>query len=225
MLSTHRAFSSATLSRILSMPNSKEPPHPLEPVLRDAEAELRRRLREACDAESDDVTNDSVAEIRRLEDTLLKAAVAAGQTAALRRHIARTKSPNEEPSDRPAAAEVSKQERPADEEAPAVATPRPVVGSVREFRDANGRMWRAWPVVPGSARSGRHTEQYLGDFHKGWVCFESLESSARRRLPQQQPRWSELDDRELANLLEQAISAPERRKFPNASLTRPDRGH
>src|SRR5919197_5494861 len=200
------------------MPNANEPSHPLEPVLRDAEAELRRRLREACEAEADDVTSDSVAEVRRLEDTLLAAAVAAGQTVALRRHIAGSdmQSPSATSSERPGPA-ASAQEGKTHEAPPAETVQSRSVGVVREFRDATGRMWRAWPVVPGSARPGRNTERYLGEFHKGWVCFESLDSSARRRLPQQQPRWSELGEHELAVLLEQAISAPERRKLPDTS--------
>src|SRR5919202_979754 len=67
----------------------------------------------------------------------------------------------------------------------------PILG-LREFRDPNGQLWRAWPVTPGQARRGRHAERYLGEFHKGWICFEALESSARRRLPQQPERWTDL---------------------------------
>src|SRR5918911_5093018 len=64
---------------------------PLEPVLRDVEAKLRDRLREACEAEASGVANESAAEIRQLEDSLLAAAVAAEQTLVLRRQIARRK--------------------------------------------------------------------------------------------------------------------------------------
>ena len=60
---------------------------PLEVVLREAEAELRSRLRDACEAEAGDIASESASEIRRLEDSLLAAAVAADQTIALRRHI------------------------------------------------------------------------------------------------------------------------------------------
>jgi len=41
---------------------------PLEPALREAEAELHRRLQEACEAEASGVSTDSAAEIRRLEE-------------------------------------------------------------------------------------------------------------------------------------------------------------
>jgi len=169
--------------------NEAEGSDPLQPVLHEAQSELRRRLREACEAEAGDVANESSAEIRRLEDALLAAAVAAKHTIALREHIEQKASQRQE--------EASQPEH---------------VSAVREFRDANGARWRAWPVIPGSAQPGRKTQRYLGEFHKGWVCFESLESSARRRLPQQPPRWHDLNDAELTSLLEQAISAPERTK-------------
>ena len=82
---------------------------------------------------------------------------------------------------------------------------------VREFRDATGQLWRAWPVTPGQARQGRPAQQYLGEFHKGWICFESLDTPARRRLPQQFPDWGSLAESELAQLLDRAISAPQRK--------------
>src|SRR5688500_7198366 len=60
---------------------------PLEPVLKDVENELSRRLREACEAEERGVSTDSTKEIRELEDALLAAAVAAEQTILVRRHM------------------------------------------------------------------------------------------------------------------------------------------
>lgn len=166
----------------------------LEPVLRDVEAELRNRLRDACEAEANGVTSESAADIRRLEDSLLAAAVAAEQTITLRRHIEQRKAEGV-----PQAETVS----------PNVA-PEPVL-KLREFRDTEGRLWRAWPVTPGQARPGRTAGRYLGEFHKGWICFEALESSARRRLPTQPERWADLQEPELCQLLGQAITAPQRK--------------
>ncbi|NUR19839.1 MAG: hypothetical protein HOQ12_09945 [Gemmatimonadaceae bacterium] len=60
---------------------------PLQPVLDDAQAELSRRLHEACEAEASGLQNKTSEEIREIEDSLLAAAVAAGQTIALRRHM------------------------------------------------------------------------------------------------------------------------------------------
>jgi hypothetical protein len=182
-------------------PPSEEAGDPLEPVLRDVEAELRRRLREACEAEAQGTASESVQEIRRLEDSLLAAAVAAEQSIALRRQIDRRK--------------AGRAQRASDSGHGVRAAPphdestEPTV-RVREFRDAKGQLWRAWPVTPGQARPGRAAPRYLGDFHKGWICFEALEQSARRRLPMQPARWAELPDSELVRLLDQAIAAPSR---------------
>ena len=169
---------------------------PLEPVLRDVEAELRSRLRDACEAEARGIATESATEIRHLEDSLLAAAVAAEQTIALRRHI-----------------EQRKSEAPGHAQAGALPNePAEPVLKLREFRDAEGQLWRAWPVTPRQARPGRTAERYLGEFHKGWICFEALESSARRRLPRQPEHWSQLEEPELCQLLEQAINAPQRRR-------------
>lgn len=172
---------------------------PLTPLLEDAEAELRSRLRDACEAEAGGISTESAAEIRRLEDSLLAAAVAAEQTLALRRHIERRAA-----------------EAPPHAESSALSPNEPTdsVPRVREFRDAEGQLWRAWPVTPGQARPGRTAERYLGEFHKGWICFEALESTARRRLPGQPAQWTELKDPQLCQLLQQAINAPQRKRRP-----------
>jgi hypothetical protein len=152
-------------------------------------------LRDACEAEANGVSNESASEIRHLEDTLLAAAVAAEQTIALRRHMERRESETKTPLETPAGAPNE---------------PTEPVLKLREFRDAEGRLWRAWPVTP--ARPGRTAERYLGEFHKGWICFEALESSARRRLPGQPEDWAGLQEPELCQLLDQAINAPQRRR-------------
>lgn len=171
---------------------------PLEPVLRDVEAELRDRLREACEAEASGIATESASEVHRLEDSLLAAAVAAEQTIALRRHIERRRS---EPN--MAEAEPTRTSaEPSDAAEPVL--------KIREFRDSEGHLWRAWPVTPGEARPGRTAQRYLGEFHKGWICFESLENNARRRLPEKPEHWTELNEPELCRLLDQAVNAPER---------------
>jgi hypothetical protein len=186
--------------------------NPLEPLLRDAEAQLRRRLHEACEAEASGVEHKSASEIRRLEDSLLAAAIAAEQTIALRRHMRRQgeegrapEAPPEAPADtRPGGAE-------RDAGAPGDEPVQGKVPAVREFVDSEGRHWRAWPVTPGVARSARKTH-YLGDFQQGWICFEALDSTARRRLPCARSRWEETADERLEELLSQAIMVPERRR-------------
>lgn len=200
------------------MPKSPEDPRgdALAPVLRDVEEELKRRLHEACEAEARGVSTASAEEVRRLEDSLLHGAVAAEQALTLRRHIANrqrefetgTRTPHDE----------GHMATPNEPEVPAV--------RMREFRDADGQLWRAWPVIPGQARPGRTAERYLGEFHKGWICFEALESAARRRLPQQPGGWAELPESELVRLLGQAISAPERKTQRRATdASHPTRLH
>jgi hypothetical protein len=169
---------------------------PLENVLDEVEAKLKQRLRDACDAEAEGVENASSAEIRQLEDALLSAAVAAEQTIALRTHIDRRKTEREKAA--------------SEEAAPTSESTEPVI-RLREFRDATGQLWRAWPVTPGQARQGRNAGRYLGEFHKGWICFESLDSPARRRLPQRPMDWAGLTDSELIRLLDEAITAPVRK--------------
>jgi hypothetical protein len=188
---------------------SPKRPDPLEPVLRESEAELKRLLREACIAEAKGVVDESSAEIRRLEDNLLAAAVAAQQTISLRRHIRENSTPSEQASAR--TDDVRSSETPAPKDA-SPGEPAPQSAErMREFRDSHGRMWRAWSVTPGRARADSNVGRYLGEYHKGWICFETLDSSSRRRLPCEQAAWAELTENDLRELLEQAISAPPRK--------------
>lgn len=198
-------------------PSSSEPPqpHPLQPVLDDAEAELRRLLREACVAEAKGVSTESTEEIRRLEDSLLAAAVAAEHTIKVRRHMRKRAS---EERERPIKiSEAADSKRKADsrtEKSPddSVVGERGERGDtgVREFRDVTGRPWRAWPVIPGLSRAAASGRRFLGDFQEGWICFEGLDSTARRRLPRRQASWADMTDDELQRLLAEAIDAPGR---------------
>jgi hypothetical protein len=188
---------------------SPKRPDPLEPVLRESEAELKRLLRETCIAEANGVTDESSAAIRRLEDTLLAAAVAAEQTLKLRRHIREKSARGEQApvrTDSAAPIPVPVQKEPGSAEGAPQSAER-----MREFRDPQGRQWRAWSVTPGRARGDSNVGRYLGEYHKGWICFETLDSSSRRRLPCEQAAWSDLTEDDLRNLLEQAISAPPRK--------------
>jgi hypothetical protein len=190
-------------------------PDPLKDVLDDAESELRRRLREACVAEAKGVSTESTQEIRRLEDALLAAAVAARQTISVRRHM-KNRAPEErerpiainEAADRKrkfdSGVEESSEDSGVDEQ-----SERPDT-RVREFTDDTGRAWRAWPVIPGLSRASVSGRGFLGDFQDGWICFEGLDSTARRRLPRRQVGWANLTDDDLQGLLAEAIDAPGR---------------
>ena len=185
---------------------------PLQPVLDDVEAELSRRLHEACEAEASGLSNKTSEEIREIEDSLLAAAVAAGQTIALRKHMqAREEKAGDATTDREVTRTVSRDDLDSPLAEGTIDALPEHARVVREFRDSDGHMWRAWPVVPGLSRTGspRH---YLGDYKRGWICFESLDSPARRRLPCAPARLAETKEEELERLLLEAIAAPERRR-------------
>jgi hypothetical protein len=199
------------------MPSSSlQPPQPdpLQPVLEDVEEELRRRLHEACEAEANGLSTESTQEVRRLEDSLLAAAVAAEQTISVRRHMERRASAKRERPIRINETDDRRRNTNPDSDA----SPDESAGergqksdtSVREFVDDTGRAWRAWPVIPGLSRTSARGRGFLGDFQNGWICFEGLNTTARRRLPYRQPNWANISDEELQRLLARAIDAPGR---------------
>jgi hypothetical protein len=175
------------------------PPDPLQNLLEDAENELRRRLEEACEAEAHGLSTESTEEIRQLEDNLLAAAMAAKQTIAVRRHMKRRGYAERE---RPIKVDLAADGKGQSESESSAPT------GVREFVDSTGQRWRAWLVVPGQGRSHSSGRRFLGDFQNGWICFEGLGNSARRRLPFRQASWPNITDDELRRLVEQAIDAP-----------------
>ena len=206
-------------------PDSPLPPEPdpLQTLLEDAESELRSKLQEACESEAKGVSTESTEEIRRLEDKLLAAASAAKQTIAVRHEMKRRGPAKRERPMRIEAADRETGNAPGKGKSgreTANWTDRSVMG-VREFTDIRGQPWRAWVVVPGQTRASSGGRQFLGDFQDGWICFESLGASARRRLPFHRTSWADISDEELPRLLEQAIDAPIRDRKQGG--TRPDR--
>lgn len=190
------------------MPGS--PSDPLHKLLDEAESELSRRLQEACQAEAHGIANESTAEIRRLEDTLLAAALAAERAVAARRHL------QDAALDTLAKAHAEAQAQ-AELQANASAASSgscPVADGtvVRQFEDEMGRRWRAWPVVPDTRRTQQSTLRGLGEYQDGWICFEALDDSGRRRLPGRGTHWSELPAEELPRLLKAAITVPARKR-------------
>jgi hypothetical protein len=196
--------------------SSSVPPRqdPLQRVLNESEEELQRRLREACEAEAEGLSTKSTQEIRELEDALLAAAVAAEQTITLRRHV-KVRAPAER--ERPITVDEAA-DRKGDANPKSQSADELVMGSygeesltrVREFTDDSGGAWRAWPVIPGHSRASASGRSFLGDFQDGWICFEGLNNTQRRRLPCRQPDWASVTDEELQRLLAQAIDAPGR---------------
>jgi len=189
---------------------------PLQTLLEDAESELRRRLEDACEAEAKGVSTESTEQIRELEDNLLAAALAAKQTAAIRSQMKRrTYADRERPIKVDVAADGATRGRASREgktESTVNELTTKVVMGVREFTDDEGRRWRAWSVVPGLSKASSGGRQFLGNFQDGWICFEGIDTSGRRRLPFPRAKWPDLSDEELRQLLKRAIDAPIRQK-------------
>lgn len=161
-----------------------------------AEAELQRRLSEACASDSGDVSEETTGELMRLEESLLAAARAAEHAISLRRAAPA-------PADFDAAS--------SEASASALAAERSSAESVRDFTTRDGRKWRVWMVLPEHLGRRADSERYLGEFHNGWLAFERHDGSARRRLPNFPADWREQDDDGLELLLAQAVVAPQRK--------------
>ena len=195
--------------------SSDRSPNPLQKLLDEAQSDLSRRLQEACQAEARGVASESAEEIRQLEDSLLAAAMAAERVVTARRHLARDE--REEASEAAAGDDAANQSnRTASQPATARSVPASELAAsehsaVRHFEDESGRAWRAWPVTPDQARANEASRRRLGDFQEGWICFEALDNSGRRRLPRHGRRWSDLPATELPRLLAEAIHVPPRK--------------
>src|SRR5256714_11420028 len=204
-----------------SNPSRPSDRDPLQTLLEDTEDELRSRLHAACEAEAKGLSTETTEQIRRLEDDLLAAAVAANQTSSVRSQMKRATHAEERErrikSDVAAAGDTRSSRPRTNKPASRVEEhgEREVMG-VREFSDDRGRPWRAWSVVPGLSKASASGGGVLGDFQNGWICFESLGTSARRRLPYPRAKWPNIGDEELRRLLERAIDAPLREKKPAA---------
>ncbi|HXQ77960.1 MAG TPA: hypothetical protein VN797_07125 [Gemmatimonadaceae bacterium] len=190
------------------------PPDHLRHLLKDAEAELHRRLREACEAEANGLSSSSASEIRRLEDSVFAAALAAQKTMKLRRQVERV-----DPRERAVPIRIA--DAPAIEEAADTYERHETTDvvregeeatdtSVREFTDDAGNTWRAWPVVPRQSQSSAKRRGILGDFQEGWICFEGLNTPARRRLPYRPAGWASITQPDLQRLLAESIDATAR---------------
>lgn len=74
--------------------------------------------------------------------------------------------------------------------------------SLIEFEDEDGRSWRAWTTVPGSAN---HVHP---DYADGWVSFEC--DSERRRLSPIPEEWGAVPVNRLRSMLQDALAVTRR---------------
>lgn len=169
-------------------------------TLNRARAELARQLGDACERAADGELPETTGELLRLEDNLLAAARATEHMIAIRRQARGDREVSQSPEERLAADNLE---------------------GIREFRDRGGVEWRAWSVIPGRA-SGKVSQRYLGELRSGWLAFETLDGSARRRLAPFPSNWMGASDEELQRLLDQAVDAPVRRRSQDEERRPPE---
>jgi hypothetical protein len=166
-----------------------------------AREELARQLEVACATPISPSTGETTGQLRRLDDALLAAARTAEGMIALKQKV--------------------RAEREVTTATPASGTPDDAhVERIREFRDRNGCHWRAWAVVPGQASTT--SMRNLGELRDGWLAFESMSDSGKRRLPRYPADWMTLSDSELEALLDAAAEAPARKRAAGHDSPSPD---
>jgi hypothetical protein len=100
--------------------------------------------------------------------------------------------------------------------------------AVREFKDEQGRLWRAWEIRPEAIHPPTKSEDWLADCYiTGWIVFETLAGDEKRRLCPWPMNWAEADGRRLRQLLAAAELVPpqrvaeQRRSDPTRRLDTP----
>jgi hypothetical protein len=166
-------------------------------ALAEAKEELARRMEEACETAINRGVPETTGELLKLEDALHAATRATEEVLAARQR-AQGAADTSQIADRGP--------RTAEEEVPIEHARE----RIREFRDSDGEEWRVWAVTPGMASPT--SKRYLGELRDGWLAFESLKGTARRRLVVYPPDWTDLSDRELEKLLHEAAVAPIRKR-------------
>jgi hypothetical protein len=152
-------------------------------TLQHAELELKARLDEAC-AITAPVSEESTAELIRLEEALSGAADAAKETVSLRQRLGSNGHSRATSDDLSREQEASREPE----------------SNLREFTDSAGVAWKVWEVIPGLTRSATFT----ADFVAGWLCFETADGTVSRRLPHHPPEWRSLRPEGLERLLGEA---------------------
>lgn len=173
-----------------------------------AREELARHLEEAC---ATPVVHgaETTGQLRRLDDALLAAARTTEGLIALKQKAREER----EATQGIVGGQADAPNAPEGEEAGSH------VERIREFRDHNDCEWRAWAVVPGQASTT--STRNLGDLRNGWLAFESLSGSGKRRLIDYPSDWMTRSDEELEQLLERAAQAPVRKRSASPDTPSP----
>lgn len=180
-------------------------PEPLRPALERAQNELDSRLAEACE---DHEADESTGKLIRLEELLTDAAQAAKEAISIRRRLGADRRREEAP-------EAARSERPS-------ALVSDHLEGIREFVDADGRLWHVWEVPPEQLSARARPGTYAGDFEGGWLAFEAAEGGERRRLPGYPRDWHELANERIEALCREARPVTRRRRPAEGSNKRPE---
>jgi hypothetical protein len=175
-------------------------PDQLRPALRRAQSELDARLAEACD---DHVADESTGQLMRLEELLTDAAQAAKETISIRRRLG---------------ADRLRESSPAEQTPPEAATEQPAgeqADGIRDFLDADGRLWHVWEVPPEQLSARARPGTYAGEYEGGWLAFESQDNAERRRLPGYPREWRELTNDRIEGLCRDAQLVKRRTRAAN----------
>jgi len=185
-----------------------EPAQTTAEELERAREELARQLEEAC-ATPVSHGAETTGQLRRLDDALLAAARRAEDLIALKQKAREER----------AVAQATIGGNPGEVNSVGAADDALHVERIREFRDRNNCEWRAWAVIPGQASTT--STRNLGDLRNGWLAFESLSGSGKRRLINFPSDWTTRSDDELEQLLEQATEAPVRKRSSGTDAPSP----
>jgi hypothetical protein len=163
---------------------STPPSDELTPALTAAEEELIARVEEACSLGPAAPGAEDTGELLRLEEALQSAARAAEKAIHLRQK------------------QRDKQRRRESED---------YSRGIREFRDRNGVEWRLWAVRPtGQPGPVGSLDRLRAEYRRGWLTFERLDGTERRRLPAFPEDWATRTVVDLENLLTSATLVPPR---------------
>ncbi len=174
----------------------RQEPEQLRPALERVQSELDSRLAEACE---NHVSSESTGQLIRLEELLTNAAEAAKEAISIRRRLS---------ADRRASSEDAT----ASDPAAATGTAFDPTEGIRDFIDANGRLWHVWEVPPEQLIARARPGTYAGDFEGGWLAFESGDGDERRRLPGYPREWRDMTNDRIEGLCRDAKPVTRRKR-------------
>jgi hypothetical protein len=76
--------------------------------------------------------------------------------------------------------------------------------ALRELTDRSGVVWKVWDITPDQLHPSSRAGDYLQGYLDGWLVFESVDGTEKRRLYPVPADWQEASDVELERLCERA---------------------